>query len=117
MQAFLQYIRICKKSTNTEYFKICNQIYVFTNTERIRLPQVRLLRCLLFMNIPNKANLCMFISCDFLAPINPFLIPKSNNIRFNHGFEVVNVCCGAMSILIPDSKRIVSISTEGRNKS
>ena len=28
-----------------------------------------------------------------------------NNIRFNHGFEVFNVCSGPRSILMPDAKR------------
>ena len=27
------------------------------------------------------------------------------NIRFNHGFEVFNVCCGPISLLMPDLKR------------
>ena len=37
-------------------------------------------------------------------------------IIFNHECSVFNVCCGPMSILIPDAKQRASISTSGRNK-
>ena len=38
------------------------------------------------------------------------------NIRFNQGFEVVNVCCGPRSILMPDAKQRALILPENRNK-
>ena len=37
------------------------------------------------------------------------------NIRFNHGFEVFNICCDLRSILMSDAKLRALISTEGRN--
>ena len=37
------------------------------------------------------------------------------DIRFNHGFEVLNDCCGKRLILIPNEKWRALISTEGRN--
>ena len=38
------------------------------------------------------------------------------HVCFNHGFVMVNVCCGPRSILMPDAKRRALISTEGCNK-
>ena len=40
----------------------------------------------------------------------------TTNQSFNHGFEVFNVCCGPRSILMPEVKQTLLISTEGHNK-
>ena len=39
-----------------------------------------------------------------------------HNIRFNHGFEVFNVCCGARSILKLNAKRRALILTRAPDK-
>ena len=33
-------------------------------------------------------------------------VQRDQNIRFSHGFDVVNVCCGPRSILMPDAKLV-----------
>ena len=39
-----------------------------------------------------------------------------DNIRFNYGFEVFNVCCGPRSTLMSDATWRAIVSTEGHNK-
>ena len=104
----------------------CLPLYLHLSETQIRLwclhlseTQIRLYTVCHYVCIYQRPRSDSALFAIIIASIGHHCTVKPHcwdNTRFNHGFEVFNVCWGLRSILMPDAWRRALILTKGRNK-